>query len=142
VNGGKITTNDVVAELNAIGANPDFLNKIEAQEKQQGASVKGSRPGSYDATFVATLLLRQINYQLVHDEVLRRKVALTDECKAQARSDVLLDLGNSNSQQGEDIFNKFSKDYQDVLVRRNTEVLALQNDLAGQPCGAGDPASA
>src|SRR5262249_49946685 len=86
--------------------------------------------------------LKQISAELVHEELARRNVVVTDECRSQARSDVLLDEGNSNAQQGEDIFDKFPKAYQDRLVERNSEQLALLSGLAGVPCGSGDLATA
>src|SRR5882757_6389035 len=81
VNGAKIPTKDLVDELDAINANGDYINTL-------GANVKGSTPGSFDATFVAQVLLQQINYSMVHEEFLRENLHPDDACKNQARNEL------------------------------------------------------
>lgn len=131
VNGADIPTKDLVAEINAIGANDDYVNSIG------GGKVRGATPGSFDATFVAQVLLQQINYQMVHEEFVKRGLAPDDACKQQARNEVFQQLGgaNADANAGEALFNKFSQSYQELLLRRNAELLALEYALANQTCG-------
>jgi foldase protein PrsA len=130
VNGEQVPTKDLVAELDAIGANNDYVSSI-------GGTVRGSTPGSFDAAFVAQVLLQQINYQMVHEEFGKRGLTPDDACQQQARNEVFQQLGGSSSDAnaGEALFNKFPQSYQELLLRRNTELLSLEYALANQTCG-------
>src|SRR4051812_20478985 len=73
VNDTAIPTSALVDELNAINANPDFIKSLEAGAPNStggasggGLTVVGSKPGSFDAAFVSQVLLRQIDYALIH----------------------------------------------------------------------------
>jgi parvulin-like peptidyl-prolyl isomerase len=127
VNGVEIPTKDLVDELNAIGANGDYVATYQG-------NVHGSTPGSFDAAFVAQTLVQQINYAMLHAEYAKRNLQPNDECKQQARNEVLLQLGNGDADKGQSLFDKFGRDYQDLLVRRNVELLAVTYDLDGQTC--------
>jgi parvulin-like peptidyl-prolyl isomerase len=135
VNGSKIPTSDLVDELNAISANTDYLNGLQSNASAGGATVTGATPGSYDAGFVSQVLLQDIYYSLVHDEFAKRKLGVTDACRLRARNEAMLQIGNGDATKGEALLAKFPTSYQDVLVRRNTELLALETDLAGAQCG-------
>jgi parvulin-like peptidyl-prolyl isomerase len=137
VNGSPISTHDLVEELNAIEANGDFINALESGSPTGGITVVGATPGSFDAAFVAQVLLRQVDYALIHSEIEKRHVAIDDACRLEARNDALLNLGQQNATEGEQLFNKFPKRYQDVLVQRNADVIALEGALTGQQCGKG-----
>ena len=135
VNGTTIPTHDLVDELNAIQANPDFINSLQSAAPTGGISVVGSTAGSFDAAFVSQVLLRELDYSMIHAEVVKRHVVIDDACRNQARNDAKLNLGNKDATVGEQLFNKFPKPYQDLLVQRNAEVIALQANLSGQQCG-------
>jgi len=135
INSNGIPTEDLVEELNAIRANPDYISAIESGAPTNGITVVGTSPNSFDAAFVSQVLLRQLDYSLIRSEVVKRKVAISDACRRQARDDVMLNLGNQNAQAGQALFGKFPKRYQDLLVDRNTDVLALEAALNGQNCG-------
>ena len=71
----EITTRDLVDELNAINANPDFIRSLQAGSPNSsgaatntGLTVVGTTPGSFDAAFVSQVLLRQIDYAMIHTE--------------------------------------------------------------------------
>ena len=78
---------------------------------------------------------------MIHSEITKRKVVIDDACRVQARNDALLNLGNQNATAGEQLFNKFPKRYQDVLIQRNADVIALEAVLSGQHCGKGPDAA-
>jgi hypothetical protein len=142
VNGTAIATDALVEELNAIQANPEFITSLQSGSPSGGGlTVVGSTAGSFDAGFVSQVLLRQIDYSMIHSEVAKRKVVIDDPCRAQARNDALLNLGNQDATAGEKLFNKFPKRYQDVLLQRNADVIALEAALSGQQCGKGPDAA-
>jgi hypothetical protein len=131
VDGTPISTSELVDELNAIAANNDYLNSLQTA----GLTVRGTSPGSFDAAFVAQTLLQEINYSMVHSEFSQLGLDPSDACRTQARDELFLQIGNNDASAGETLFNKFPQNYQQTLERRNTELLALVNHLAGQDCG-------
>ncbi|MEY2422218.1 MAG: foldase protein PrsA [Acidimicrobiaceae bacterium] len=137
VNGKTISTHDLVEELNAIEANGDFINSLQSGSPTGGLTVVGATPGSFDAAFVAQVLLRQMDYTLIHAEITKRHVVIDDACRVEARNDAMLNLGQQNATTGEQLFNKFPKPYQEVLIQRNADVIALEGALTGQKCGQG-----
>ena len=141
VNGTAIATHDLVEELNAIQANPDFITSLQSGSSTGGGlTVVGSTAGSFDAAFVAQVLLRELDYSMIHSEIAKRKIVIDDACRVEARNDAMLNLGNQDATAGEALFNKFPKRYQDVLVQRNADVIALEAVLSGQHCGGGPDA--
>lgn len=137
VNGNAITTQDLVDELNAIQTNPDYIKSLQNPGTGGGLTILGTTPGSFDAAFVAQVLRRQLQYSLIHGEVAKRRLPISDECRRQARDEAVLDIGQQDAKAGQALFDKFSKRYQDVLVSRNAELLALESTLSGQTCGKG-----
>lgn len=139
VNGSKITTHDLVDELNAIRSNKDYIDSLENQTTGRGLTVNGSTPDSFDAAFVAQVLLRQLDYRLIHDEATKRKLAIDDACRQQARDNAIQSLGPANAgsgtKTGQELFDQFPATYQDLLVRRFSEFMALEDTLSGQSCG-------
>src|SRR4051812_36456340 len=112
VNGTKIPTSALVDELNAINANTDFIRSLEAGSPNStgaatntGLTVVGSKPGSFDAAFVSQVLLRQIDYSLIHTEVTKRQLTLSDACRLTASNDAKLNLGQGDAATGEALFN-------------------------------------
>jgi uncharacterized lipoprotein YajG len=141
VNGVVIPTQDVVDELNSIQANSDYLKVISSQYQQQGITVSGSAPGSYDAAFVAQVVRSDLLYSIIHEEVGRRHLTISDDCRNRGRDELFQQLGQS-ANAGEALYNKFDKKYQATLLRRNVEILALTSALANQQCGSPDDAKA
>jgi parvulin-like peptidyl-prolyl isomerase len=134
-NGTAISTHDLVDELNAISSNRDYIDSLQSNSPTGGVTVLGSTPGSFDAAFVSQVLLRQLDYSLIHAEVKKRHLTIDDACRNEARNDAQLNLGQSNAAKGEQLFNKFPTRYQDLLVERNADVIVLESALAGQQCG-------
>jgi parvulin-like peptidyl-prolyl isomerase len=142
INGVEVTTQDVVDELEAISANKEYLNAIQADFQQQGEAVIGATPGTYDAAFVAAVVRRQMQFALMHEEVRKRGLEATDECKLAAKNDLILSLGRSDAARGEALFASFPTEYQNRLQGWYEDEFALQSDLAHQPCGNADVAKA
>jgi parvulin-like peptidyl-prolyl isomerase len=121
VNGARITQRDLESELRAISANTEYVEQIESAGVLK---VRGSGPQTYDPTFVARVLTREIFYRLVGDEIVRRKVPITAAARADARQSVVQQVG------GEAALARFQPGYRNTLIRRQTELVALTNALA------------
>lgn len=148
INGTKISTTELVDELNAIEGNPDYIASLQHGAPDQSGqpttglvSVQGSTPGSFDAAFVSQLLRRDLVYALIHAEVARRHLVIDDACRVEARDDVVKNLGNNDAAAGQRFFDKFPKRYQDLLVQRDAELFVLDASLSGQKCGGGPDAA-
>lgn len=131
VNGVSITQEELDDELEAIRDNEAYIASIEAG----GMAVTGEGAGTLSNSFVSRVLTRQIFLRLVHDEVVRRELEVTDEQLESVRPGVIQSVG------GKDIFEQFPSGYRDTLVRRNAEVALLQSDLAGPPATDADIAA-
>ena len=134
VNGTTVSTEDLVEELNAIQGNPEYLDSLKSGASANGVTIVGTTPDSFDAAFVSQVLLRQLDYSLIRHEVENRHLAISDACKRQARDDQLQRLVQDPTK-AEAVFNKFPRQYQDVLLERNTDITALEAALNGQECG-------
>jgi hypothetical protein len=142
-NGVTVTTKDVADELDAYGANPDYLKRVDDSRKRQGrGAVVGSAPGTYAAGFVAEVVNRQLQYALIHDEVQGRGLTASDECKAAAKNDLLLSFGGNDAQQGEATLAGFPEEFRKRLEGWNVDEYVLQAELAHQPCGSDSVAKA
>ncbi len=119
VDGETISRNDLEGELRDIASNDKYLKYVESQ-------VQIRKSGVFDASFTASVLSRQIIYELVDRDLKARKIALTKADLDAARSSAVNRVG------GEDIFNAFPKDYQDTLVRRSAQVTVLSFALMDQ----------
>jgi hypothetical protein len=122
VNGTTISQSRLDDELEAIEANNAYVKSIE----EGGLSVRGKGDHTLSNAFVGRVLTRQIFLQLVHAEVVKRKIAITADDRSAAQPQVAQSVG------GDAIFKKFPKAYRDDLVLRNAEVLALQQKLGGE----------
>jgi hypothetical protein len=122
VNGAVLSEDSLEAELDAMAANERYLGLLQ----QQGNTVLGKGEGTFSLAFVSRVLTRQIYLELVHQELVRRKLRLTPEDRELVRDDVAQEVG------GEDVFSRFPRAYRDTLVRRTAEVTKVQIALSGQ----------
>ena len=127
----SISSDDLEHELRSIAANGPYLKLVESRQQ-----VKGTGANTFDAAFTALALTRQIYYQLVSTELIKRKVVVSADDLAAARQTVVTQI------QGEDVFKAFPKDYQDTLIRRQAELDALTLNLNGLNGSADDAARA
>jgi hypothetical protein len=123
VDGKTISQANLETELRDIAANDAYIKLIESRQ-----TVRGTGQGTFDAAFTALALTRQIYYQLIGTELVKRRITVGPPDLAAARTTVI------NQLQGEDIFKAFPKSYQDELISRQARLdlltLAL-NDQAG-----------
>jgi parvulin-like peptidyl-prolyl isomerase len=119
VNGATISQGDLNNELVAIRSDPAYLNQIQSQSQ-----VTGAGQDSFDSSFVAQVLNRQIVFQLVHQEAARRGITISDQDVRLARGDVASALG------GTTVLSGLPPSYQNSLIRHSAEVTALEASLA------------
>jgi parvulin-like peptidyl-prolyl isomerase len=119
VDGDRISRGSLESELRDIAANDKYLKFVESQ-------VQIRTNGVFDAAFTASVLTRQIIYDLVEKDLAKRKLAVTPGDLQAARASVGDRVG------GADVFAAFAKRYQDILVRRSADVTVLSFALAGQ----------
>ncbi len=127
----SISQDELQSELRSIAANGPYLALIESRQP-----VKGSGAGTFDASFTALALTRQIYYGLIGTELVKRKLAVGPPELAAARAGVVEAL------QGEDVLNAFPKPYQDELVRRQAQLDLLTLSLNGVTGSVDDAAKA
>jgi foldase protein PrsA len=75
------------------------------------------------------VLSRQILYEVIHEEVLRRHLVVGPADLKAASADQDTQIGKDP--QGHDLWAEFSPTYKDLLARRGAEFTALQNALPG-----------
>lgn len=124
VDGERISEDTLVGELRSIAANEQYLTLVEERQP-----VRGSGQGTFDSAFTALALTRQIYYTLIETELTRRQLTVSDDDLAAARNLVVQQLD------GEEVFVKFPKSYQDELIRRQAELdlLTLAVNELGTP---------
>jgi parvulin-like peptidyl-prolyl isomerase len=116
----SISEDDLEKELRSIAANGPYLKLVESRQQ-----VKGTGAGTFDAAFTALALTRQIYYQLIGTELANRKLTVSADDLAAARSTVIQQI------QGEDVFKEFPPSYQDELIRRQAQLDLLTLSLNG-----------
>jgi foldase protein PrsA len=121
VNGARIPQHDVDNELKAIRANGRYLDAIDPTRQQ----ILGSGKNTFNSDFTAFVLNQDLDFELVHQEVLKRKLHVTQDDRDQAKATVIQQVN------GQDTFNAFPKWYQDKLVARFADVIALANSFGG-----------
>jgi hypothetical protein len=131
VDGTTISQQTVVDELEAIQGNERYVAAFE----EQGASVLGEEDGTFDSAFVASQLAIRIQYTIVANEVEERGIEVDGACRDAARDQV---ERRFVTPAGEEVFGDFTEAYQDYLVKREADVIALQGDLVDQPCVSED----
>jgi parvulin-like peptidyl-prolyl isomerase len=128
VNGHQLSQKELTAELEAIRDNKAYAQAVEQQLAQSGEKLTGSGKNTFDSTFVARVLTRQIFLDIVHAGLKEKKLVVKESDLTSARK--------QQEQQFEQQFGKkdvwlaFPKTYRDTLVRRAAEVEVLQNGLA------------
>lgn len=125
VDNASISQDDLEGELRSIAANGPYLALIESKQP-----VKGKGAGTFDATFTALALTRQIYYGLIGTELVKRKLVVGAPELAAARAGVIEQL------QGDDVLNAFPKTYQEQLIRRQAQLDLLTlslNGITGSP---------
>jgi foldase protein PrsA len=116
----SISQDDLERELRSIAANGPYLKMVESRQQ-----VKGTGAGTFDAAFTALALTRQIYYQLIGNELAKRKLTVSESDLTAARATVIEQI------QGEDVFKDFPKDYQEELIERQAQLDLLTLSLSG-----------
>ncbi len=126
VNGIEISSDDLMAELDAVMGNEDLSLTID--------------PVSSDADVAASILTSRIYDSVFADALADRGVPVTDEDRQQATRDLILDLGQGNPnapntvrqqaiEAGTAVFDSFDADRQATLVETRAVQSALGADL-------------
>ena len=122
VNGIVLSRQGLENELDAIKGNKKYLEAL----KQANVPVEG--PGenatTFSSQFVARILTRRIYLELVHQEILRRKLEVEERDLTVAREQLVASIGD------ESVLDAFPKSYYDEILRTTAEVYVLQNALA------------
>jgi len=121
VNGSRIPQHDVDNELKAIRANARYLDAIDPSRRQ----ILGSGTGTFNSDFTAFILNQDLDFELVHQELVKRKLKVTPADRDQAKGVVIQQVN------GQDTFNAFPKWYQDKLIERFAEVIVLSKSFGG-----------
>ena len=122
VNGEMIATSDLDRELEAILSNKRYLEQVESANLAGG--VTGSGQGTFTTAFVGRILTRQIFFELIEQEVERRKLEITTADEEAASLDVISSFGEAA------IYRAFPEEYRRDLVLRQAQVTVLQQDIA------------
>ncbi|HUR77505.1 MAG TPA: peptidylprolyl isomerase [Acidimicrobiales bacterium] len=122
VNGIVLSKAGLDAELDAIRGNKQYLKALK------DANVPVDGPGdnakTFGSQFVARILTRRIFLELVHQEVVRRKLKVAKKDLKVARDQLVASVGDEN------LLDDFPKPYYNEIRRTTAEVYVLQNALA------------
>ena len=124
VNDVEISQDDLVAELEAIGANDAYV----AMQEEGGQSIFGSEEGTFDTEFVSQILRLRILYSVVDAELDERGVEAADACREAGTSLAEQSVG------GAEVMAGFTEEYQEELIDRQTDIAALSAELSGYSC--------
>ncbi|MDP1792905.1 MAG: peptidylprolyl isomerase, partial [Acidimicrobiales bacterium] len=91
---------------------------------EQQTPVNGTGNGTFDSAFVARVLTRRIYLELIHQEVVKRKLKVTADDLDVAKDQLLQSIGD------EKMLERFPKSYRDEITRTTAEVYVLQTALA------------
>jgi parvulin-like peptidyl-prolyl isomerase len=125
VNGERISQDELRGELNAILDNKPYLEQIDqdfAGDTQGQERAIGEGKGTFNTVFVAAVLNRRIGFELIRQEVARRKLKVTPEQLRRTRQTL-------EERITKPVFNNFPKSYRDELVRIFTEQVVLEEAL-------------
>lgn len=129
VDGATITVADVEGELRAIEGNEDYLGTLIGSPG--GNFVTGEAPETFQTSFVAQVLTRQIQIELLRQELADRGVVLTDEDLEAGRAEAAIQVGSGDPDAGEALLGEFPDDYQRYLATTFATVDRLQALFAG-----------
>ena len=119
VNGDRVSQRDLDRELKALKSNKQFSESLQSQ----GVSVQGTSSGTFDMAFVSRVLTRRIYFTLIHQQLQKRHLKVTDNDLQQARTDAESAFG------GHAAFVRFPASYQKSSIRTTAEINVLQNSL-------------
>lgn len=125
VNGERISQDELRSELNAILGNKDYLEQVDQQftgDTQGQERAVGEGKGTFNTVFVAAVLNRRIGFELIHQEVERRKLKVSAEQRRQTRQALEERITKK-------VFNAFPESYREDLVRIFSEQLVLEEAL-------------
>lgn len=124
VNGQRISQGELNRELKAILGNEAYLEQVDQQFSSQGQGERaiGAGKDTLNSVFVAAVLNRRIGFELIHQEVVRRKIRVTDEQRQLTRETLEERITKK-------VFAAFPESYQEDLVRVFSEQLALEEAL-------------
>lgn len=124
VNGQRITENELDRELNAILGNKAYLEAVD----QGSGRARGAGKDTLSTVFVARVLERRIAFELIHQEVEKKKLEVTPKDLEDARAEILASVDND-----EKLLSAFPESYRDELVRFQAEVSVLERSLVQTP---------
>jgi parvulin-like peptidyl-prolyl isomerase len=120
VNGITLSKAGLDSELNAIRDNAKYLKALE----DSSVVVKGKGDDTFDAAFVARVLTRRVYLELIHEELVKRKLHVTSKDLSAAREQLLSSIGDAKT------LDAFPKSYYNEIRRTTAEVNVLQAALA------------
>jgi hypothetical protein len=104
VNGQRATQRDLDRELKAIKGNKAF---VQALQSQGGLTIEGTGKNTFDMAFVSRVLTRRIFFVIIHQQVQKRHLKVTDADMTAARRDAQDQFG------GADTYKAIPKGYAD-----------------------------
>lgn len=132
VNGSEISADALEAELEAIRGNEAY---VEAFEQNTQIPVSGQGDGTFSQALLAEVLRIDIIFRLIRQEVQERGIEVPEPVREQARQQALCQLafvGGPSEEcetRGGPILDAFPEAYQDALVERWADALALDQSL-------------
>ncbi|MDQ3574212.1 MAG: peptidyl-prolyl cis-trans isomerase [Actinomycetota bacterium] len=124
VNGQRITQNELDRELNAILGNKAYLEQVD----QGSGQARGAGRDTLSTVFVARVLERRIAFELIHQEVRKKKLEVTPKDLEDARAEILASIDNDDK-----ILSAFPESYREELVRSTAEVAVLERSFTETP---------
>jgi parvulin-like peptidyl-prolyl isomerase len=125
VNGARIAQGTLDRELRIVLDNKAVLASLEQGLQPGQPGVKGEGNGTVTSAFAARMLSRRILLELIHQEVGRRHLTLSQAGLAQARTEAQQQFGDAKT------FAGFPKSYQQDMIRSNAEVAVMQAHAVG-----------
>lgn len=122
VNGEAIPVDKLNRELKAVRGNKQYLQAVTQQLEGQGQQPLGATDQTFGAEFVAQTLTRRIYFELVHQEVVKRKLEVTDDAVKEARESM-------TGGEGAELYQEFPKAFLDEIAYSTAEVNVLQENL-------------
>ena len=124
VNDHDISTSSLEDEIDAIRSNEGYVTQLE---DSFGAPSEGSGgKGTFDAAFVAQVLALRVYHEVVAEDLDERGIEVEDETIDQMRSEMQRGIDGAF---GDGAFEKFPKDYRELLVRQQALVETAQQAI-------------